>query len=255
MRDNYGVTSEARWVTSAAAQLVRWGSVFAGTIIALGAFILLSALWLALSFANHDSVVYNNLSWWIGGTAIFSMFVAGLIAGVSSGARGIGAGSVSALTTCALVAMVVVLVVVPTFAIGHVPNFVTVNGHLYKIDYLTYWTAFWSLLIGLGAALLGGWPAAPSLAGSTSPTSTCNEQPLAKRPASYGAASYQSGDGRGAGAGWRTHCPRCPGPFERCTGPGYRYHYADYLRASLSTNEGSGRAWACWSCKAPEKTC
>jgi hypothetical protein len=157
MRNNYGVTSEARWVTPAAGpQLVRWGSVFAGTIIALGAFILLSALWLALSFANHDSVVYNNLSWWIGGTAIFSMFVAGLIAGVSSGARGIGAGSVSALTTWALVAMAVVLVVVPTFAIGRVPNFVTVNGHLYKIDYLTYWTAFWSLLIGLGAALLGG---------------------------------------------------------------------------------------------------
>ena len=89
MRDNYGVTSEARWVTPAAGpQLVRWGSVFAGTIIALGAFILLSALWLALSFANHDSVVYNNLSWWIGGTAIFSMFVAGLIAGCELGSTG-----------------------------------------------------------------------------------------------------------------------------------------------------------------------
>ena len=32
----------------------------------------------------------------------------------------------------------------------------TVSGHVYKINYLTYWTAFWSLLIGLGAALLGG---------------------------------------------------------------------------------------------------
>ena len=30
------------------------------------------------------------------------------------------------------------------------------SGHIYKINYLTYWTAFWSLLIGLGAALLGG---------------------------------------------------------------------------------------------------
>ena len=156
MRNSYGVTSEARWVSPSSPQLVRWGSVFAGTIIAIGAFILLSALWLALSFANHDSVVYNNLSWWIGGTAIFSMFVAGLIAGLSSGARGIGAGSVGALTTWALVAMAVVLVVVPTFAVGHVPNSVSVSGHVYKINYLTYWTAFWSLLIGLGAALLGG---------------------------------------------------------------------------------------------------
>jgi hypothetical protein len=156
MRNSYGVTSEAHWVSPSSPQLVRWGSVFAGTIIAIGAFILLSALWLALSFANHDSVVYNNLSWWIGGTAIFSMFVAGLIAGLSSGARGIGAGSVGALTTWALVAMAVVLVVVPTFAVGHVPNSVSVSGHVYKINYLTYWTAFWSLLIGLGAALLGG---------------------------------------------------------------------------------------------------
>jgi hypothetical protein len=157
MRNSYAMTTEPRWVTPASGpQLVRWGSVFAGTIIAIGAFILLSALWLALSFANHDSVVYNNLSWWIGGTAIFCMFVAGLIAGLSSGARGVAAGGVGALTTWGLVAMAVVLLVVPTFAIGHVPNFVTVSGHVYKINYLTYWTAFWSLLIGLGASLLGG---------------------------------------------------------------------------------------------------
>jgi hypothetical protein len=157
MRNSYGVMSEARWVQpTSGPQLVRWGSVFAGTVIAIGVFILLSALWLALSFANHDSVVYNNLAWWIGGTAIFCMFLAGLIAGLSSGARGFGAGSAGALTTWALVAMAVVLVVVPTFAVGHVPNFVTVSGHVYKINYLTYWTAFWSLLIGLGASLLGG---------------------------------------------------------------------------------------------------
>ncbi len=157
MRRSYAGTSEANWVWPAAGpQLVRWGSVFAGTIIAIGVFVLLSSLWLALSFANHDSVVYNNLSWWIGGTAVFCMFLAGLVAGLTSGARGAGAGSLTALTTWGLVAIAVAVVAVPTFSIGHVPNFVTVSGHVYKINYLTYWTAFWSVLIGLGAALLGG---------------------------------------------------------------------------------------------------
>jgi hypothetical protein len=78
------------------------------------------------------------------------------VAGLTSGARGAGAGSLTALTTWGLVALVVAVVVVPTFSIGHVPNFVTVSAHVYKINYLSYWTVFWSVLIGLGAALLGG---------------------------------------------------------------------------------------------------
>ncbi|HTT88865.1 MAG TPA: hypothetical protein VMF65_04865 [Acidimicrobiales bacterium] len=157
MRNSYAGTPEANWVWPASGpQLVRWGSVFAGTIIAIGAFILLGSLWLALSFVNHDSVVYNNLSWWIAGTAIFCMFLAGLIAGLTSGARGAGAGGLTAVTTWGLVAIAVAVVVVPTFSIGHVPTYVTVSGHVYRVNYLTYWTAFWSVLIGLGAALLGG---------------------------------------------------------------------------------------------------
>jgi len=119
-------------------------------------FALLDALWLALSFGSHDSVVYSNLSWWIAGTAIFCIFIAGLIAGLSSSARGLSAGSVSGLTTWGLVVIAVGVVVIPTFAIGHIPNTVTVSRTVYSINYLSYWVAFWSLLIGLGAGLLGG---------------------------------------------------------------------------------------------------
>jgi len=147
---------EAGLVAPQGPQLVRWGSVFSGTIIGLATFALLDALWLALSLGSHDSVVYSNLSWWIAGTAIFCIFLAGLIAGVSSGARGLGAGSVSGLTTWGLVVIAVGVVVVPTFAIGHIPNTVTVSGTVYSINYLSYWAAFWSLLIGLGAGLIGG---------------------------------------------------------------------------------------------------
>jgi hypothetical protein len=147
---------EAGLVMPQRPQLVRWGGVFSGTVIGVGAFALLGSLWLALSFGSHDSVVYSNLSWWIAGTAIFCIFVAGVIAGLSSGARGLGAGSVSGLTTWGLVVIAVGIVVVPTFAIGHIPNTVTVSGTVYSINYLSYWAAFWSLLIGLGAGLLGG---------------------------------------------------------------------------------------------------
>ena len=135
---------------------MRWGGVFSGTVIGVATFSLLDALWLALSFSSHDSVVYSNLSWWIAGTAIFCIFIAGLVAGLSSGARGLDAGSVSGLTTWGLVVIAVGVVVVPTFAIGHIPNTVTVSGTVYSINYLSYWAAFWSLLIGLGAGLLGG---------------------------------------------------------------------------------------------------
>lgn len=154
MRSSY---RGGEWVwPSSGPQLVRWGSIFAGTVISLGLFILLSALWLALSFANHDPVVYNNVSWWFGGTAIFCMFLSGLIAGLTSGVRGAGAGAMNALTTWALVSIVAALVAVPTFSIGHIPSHVTVSGHVYRINYVTYWTAFWSVLSGLVASLFGG---------------------------------------------------------------------------------------------------
>lgn len=137
-------------------QLVRWGSVFSGTLISVGTFGLLTALWLALSFGSHASFVYSNLSWWIGGTAIFCMFLAGMIAGMTSGARGMGAGAMNGLTTWALVVITVGALALPTFAIGRVPHTVTVSGQVYSINYLTYWTTFWSLVIGLAVALVGG---------------------------------------------------------------------------------------------------
>jgi hypothetical protein len=156
MRSRYAA-HEARVVAPLQGpQLVRWGSVFSGTIIALALFALLDALWLALSFGSHESFVYSNLSWWIGGTAIFCMFVAGFIAGVTSGARGVAAGSMGGLTTWALIVLGVGVVVLPTFGIGHIPNTVTADGRLYAINYLTYWGAFWSLVIGLCASMVGG---------------------------------------------------------------------------------------------------
>lgn len=156
MRNRYTAQESRSVAPLQGPQLVRWGSVFSGTLIAIALFALLTGLWLALSFSSHVSFVYTNLSWWIGGTAIFCMFIAGLIAGVTSGARGVGAGSMGGLTTWALILIGVGMFVLPTFGIGHIPNRITASGHVYSINYLTYWTAFCSMVIGLGASLLGG---------------------------------------------------------------------------------------------------
>ena len=157
MATRNGMLGEARWVVPVRGpQLVRWGSVLSGAMIALGVFALLLTLWLALSFSTGVSVVYDHLSWWVAGTAIACMFLAGLISGLTSGARGAGAGSANGLTTWGLVVLLAAVVLVPSVAIGHVPDTVKAGGLTLTISYLTYWTAFWGALIGLGAALFGG---------------------------------------------------------------------------------------------------
>lgn len=151
------VSTGSRWVAPPQGpQLVRWGSVFSGTIIAVATFVLLDALWLALSFGSHVHFFYSNLSWFIGGTAIFCLYLGGMIAGLTSGARGAGAGAMGGLTTWGLLVLVVGALAAPTLGIGHIPHTVTAGGRTYSINYLTYWSAFWSVLIGLGAAVIGG---------------------------------------------------------------------------------------------------
>src|SRR5580658_3189722 len=73
MRSKYVVREAHAAAPLQGPQLVRWGSVCSGTIIAIAVFALLIALSLALSFGSHVSSVYSNLSWWVGGTAIFCM--------------------------------------------------------------------------------------------------------------------------------------------------------------------------------------
>ena len=64
--------------------LIQWGGVFAGTVIGLAAGGLLSLLWLGLAYGSHRHLFYQHLDWWLGGTAIFAMLLAGVVAGASS---------------------------------------------------------------------------------------------------------------------------------------------------------------------------
>ena len=132
--------------------LVRWGAVLSGAVVGVAVFALLTTLWLALAYSSDLQWWRTTLDWWIGGTAIVAAFVAGALAGWLSGARGAAAGLANSVTVWGLVTVTAVLGGIPVgvgyFGIGGL-NLVALPG-------TSLWTGFWSLLIGLGAAALGG---------------------------------------------------------------------------------------------------
>ena len=152
MRQPYvATTGEVRAPT-----LVRWGAVFGGAVVGLALTVLFGALWIALGFSSRHPLFYNHMDWWLAGTAIAAMFVAGLIAGVASGVRGPGAGFANGLTTWGIAVLGVMAGAIPTFsALGSRHTFVANGIHL-TVTTLRPWTTFWALLIGLGAGVLGG---------------------------------------------------------------------------------------------------
>ncbi len=132
---------------------VGWGAIFSGALIGVATMALLSSLWLGSGGANNW--VGNNIEWFIGGSGIFSMFVAGFFAGWFAGGRGFGHGFIHGLTEWGLFTAAAILVLpglVGLFGVGAVGNVApgtnVIGGAMY--------TMFWSLLIGLGASVLGG---------------------------------------------------------------------------------------------------
>ena len=133
-----------------AQDLVRWGPIVAGVVVGLGFFALFDALWFAIAAGNNGDWISGNLEWWVGGTGIAALLVAGFVAGLMSGARGAGAGTANGVTAWGL------LVVLST--VGGIPGALGLSGalDLGLTVQQTLWTLFWSLLIGLVSAALGG---------------------------------------------------------------------------------------------------
>jgi hypothetical protein len=136
--------------------LVRWSGVFSGSIIGLAVFALFDALWLALAYSSHVAAFYQYLDWWIAGTAIAVMAVAGYIAGVSSSTRGPLPGWMNGMTTWGLLLLAVLLFALPVVGFKSATGNLFVGGHSYVVTFVSYWTAFWAVLIGYGAAACGG---------------------------------------------------------------------------------------------------
>jgi len=94
-------------------QRIRWGAVFAGVVVGLALFALLTTLWFALAFDSDVETVRVNLEWYVGITAIASLFIGGLLAGWLSGVRGAGSGLFNGITMWGLILIVALAVGIP----------------------------------------------------------------------------------------------------------------------------------------------
>ena len=131
---------------------IRWGAVFAGTILGVALMTLFTMLWLALAYGSNQASITEHLNWWLAGTAIGAMFLGGLLAGWLAGRRGVAVGLFHGMTVWGLLLIVGVAVGVP--AVFHVTT--TETGFIAHMRATALWTEFWAMLIGLGAASIGG---------------------------------------------------------------------------------------------------
>lgn len=147
---------------AASPQKIRWGAVFAGTVLGLGLLALLSALWFALAYGSGMDEIRTNLEWYIGISAIVCLFVGGLLSGWLSGVRGVAAGFFNGMTIWAMILIVTLVIGVPAilnvFNLGRVTQLSSdaTGGILGTGVDSALWATFWSILGGLLACALGG---------------------------------------------------------------------------------------------------
>ncbi len=119
-----------------------WGGIWAGFLVALGAMALLTSLWIAIGFGSGQNWVAGYLNWWIGVSGIFCAFLGGAVAGVY-GRGSAPSGFMRGIVVWALLVVATGISAIPGLSLA------AFTGS-------TLWTAFWALLIGLGAAAWGG---------------------------------------------------------------------------------------------------
>jgi hypothetical protein len=147
-----------------AAPLIQWRAIFGGLVIGLAVLTLLSALWAALGFGARQTTFSSNFQWWVAGSAIFAMFLGAYCAALFSSVRGMGAGLANALTLWGLSVLTVILVGIPAvmrmfdlrWAFLRTATVGSATAATGTSPHTALWTAFWAIVIGLGAALLGG---------------------------------------------------------------------------------------------------
>jgi hypothetical protein len=171
------------WERDENGSVVSWGAVFSGALTGVAVMTLLSLLWYAIGVGG-STFMSDNIRWFIGGTAILSTFLAGLFSGWFAVNRGRGNGLVQGLTTWALITFAVV---VGGPGIATLFRLLTeATGPSSTSNWL--WASFWSVLISLAAALVGG-----AIGGATvSPQSAIDT-----RDRSTGPRDHSTGPARG----------------------------------------------------------
>jgi len=154
-------------------QRIRWGAVFAGVVVALALLALLTTLWFALAFNSDVETVRVNLEWYVGITAIASLFIGGLLAGWLSGVRGAGSGLFNGITMWGLILIVALAVGIPAifnvFNLGRVSAITDGTGLTGSGVDTALWASFWTIGCAIAAlnreALRRQWQREPSLRG------------------------------------------------------------------------------------------
>lgn len=143
----------------AAPSLIRWGAVFGGAVVGLSLLILITTLWFAIGYGNGMDTVTDNIAWFVAGSAIGSMFIAGIVAGWLSGVPGVGPGFFNGLTVWAISLLTAMIVGVPgilgatglELSLANAPN-----AQDFAAQGDTLWAGFISLLVGALTAGIGG---------------------------------------------------------------------------------------------------
>jgi hypothetical protein len=161
---NTTMTAAGPWpaaaVGSPSPQRIRWGAVFGGAVIGIALLALLTTLWFALAYGSGMDQIRDNLEWYVGGSAIACLFVAGLLAGWLSGVNGAGSGFFNGVTIWALMLIIVLSVGIPAVLnvlnLGRVTALEVDTGGLLANGEDVLWATFLSILGGLVACGLGG---------------------------------------------------------------------------------------------------
>lgn len=140
--------------------LLKWSAIFGGLILGLAMLLLLTTLWLALAYGSDSSVVAGNLEWYVGFSAIGSLFVGAILTGYLSGVRGAGTGMVHGFALWGLLIVVTITVGIPSvlnvFGLQQIAD-QAVTGRLIQTgDEGALWASFFTILGGFVAAGLGG---------------------------------------------------------------------------------------------------
>ncbi|HEX6330180.1 MAG TPA: hypothetical protein VF129_02665 [Actinomycetota bacterium] len=139
-------------------QRIRWGAVFGGAVIGIALLAMLSALWFALGYGAGADVIRANIEWYVGASAIASLFVAGLLAGWLSGVHGAGSGFFNGLAIWALMVVLTIVAGVPAtinvLSLGTVTEIDT--PLLEPAADTVLWATFLAIAVGLVASGLGG---------------------------------------------------------------------------------------------------
>ena len=147
-------------VISSSPQRIRWGAVFGGAILGIALLALLTSLWFSLAYASGIDRIRENLEWYVGGSAVACLFVAGLLAGWLSGVRGAGSGFFNGVTIWAFMVAVVVTVGIPAtfdvFNLGRVVALDPAGGLLDPDADAVLWATFSAIVGGLVASGIGG---------------------------------------------------------------------------------------------------